>query len=58
MKNGASSFTPERVAELRKHIDFSDIPEITDFSGFHLRNWKPAKKAISFRIDIDNLEWI
>ena len=32
MSNGAKTFTPERVAELRKHIDFSDIPEITDFS--------------------------
>ena len=58
MKKDTKSFTPERIAELRKNIDFSDIPEITDFSGFHLRNWKPAKKAISFRIDLDNLEWI
>ncbi|NLK47021.1 MAG: BrnA antitoxin family protein [Treponema sp.] len=58
MKNGVNSFTDERVAELRKNIDFSDIPEITDFSSGHLRNWKPAKKAISFRIDLDNLEWL
>jgi uncharacterized protein (DUF4415 family) len=58
MKNGADNFTPERIAELRKNIDFSDIPEIKDFSKGHLRNWKPAKKAISFRIDLDNLEWI
>lgn len=58
MKNGADNFTPKRIAELRKNIDFSDIPEIKDFSKGHLRNWKPAKKAISFRIDLDNLEWI
>lgn len=58
MRNGASSFTPERVEELRKHIDYSDIPEIKDFSDGHLRNWKPAKKAVSFRIDLDNLEWL
>lgn len=42
MKNGADNFTAERVAELRKNIDFSDILEIKDFSGGHLRNWKPA----------------
>lgn len=58
MKNGASSFTAERVAELRKNIDFSDIPEIKDFSQGHLRNWKPAKKPISIRIDLDNLAWL
>lgn len=54
MKNGVSSFTAERVAELRKNIDLSEIPEITDFSSGHLRNWK----AVSFRIDLDNLEWL
>ncbi len=58
MKSGASSFTAERIAELRKNMDFSDIPEIKDFSGGRLRNWKPAKKAVSFRIDLDNLEWL
>ena len=31
-------FTPERIAQLEATpIDFSDIPEITDFSGFWLR---------------------
>lgn len=58
MKNGASNFTAKRVAELRENIDFSDIPEIKDFSDGHLRNWKPAKKPVSFRIDLDNLEWV
>lgn len=58
MANGADSFTPERIAELRKKIDYSDIPEIKDSSVGHLKNWKPAKKQMSFRIDIDNLEWL
>ena len=31
------TLTAERVAELRKNIDLSDIPEITDFSGFKPR---------------------
>lgn len=58
MKNGANNFTTERVAELRRNIDLSEIPEIKDFSKGYLRNWKPAKKAVSFRIDLDNLEWL
>ncbi|MBP3365603.1 MAG: BrnA antitoxin family protein [Treponema sp.] len=58
MKNGADSFTAERIAELRKNVNLADIPEIKDFSAGHLRNWKPAKKSVSFRIDLDNLEWL
>ena len=58
MKNGANGFTPERIERLRKNVDFSEIPEIKDFSSGHLRNWKPAKKSVSFRIDLDNLEWL
>ena len=29
MKSGADNFTAERIAELRKNIDLSDIPEIS-----------------------------
>lgn len=58
MKNGVSNFTAKQIAELRENIDFSDIPEIKDFSQGHLRNWKPVKKPVSFRIDLDNLEWL
>ena len=42
--------TAERAAELRKSIDFSDIPEITDFSGFHPRYpeyFKPRREQVS-----------
>lgn len=68
MKNGVDNFTAERVAGLRKNIDFSDIPEIKDFSGGHLRNWKPAKKEevktekskkeqlVNFKLPIDKYE--
>lgn len=58
MKTGVNNFTAERVAELRKNIDLSDIPEVTDFSQGHLRNWKPLKKSITIRIDLDNLSWL
>lgn len=52
MKDGAGNFTPERIGELRKNIDFSDIPEIKDLPKGHLRNCKPIKKPITVRIDI------
>ena len=41
MKNNENKFSKERLAELRKNINFSDIPEIKDFSSGHLRNCKP-----------------
>ncbi len=49
----------ERIEELKaSSIDLSDIPEITEemWKTGHLRNWKPAKKSITVRIDFDNLE--
>ena len=30
MNNGANSFTTKRIEELRKNIDFTDIPELTE----------------------------
>jgi len=60
MNNGANSFTTKRIEELRKNIDFTDIPELTekDFSEGRLKNWKSLKKPVSFRIDLDNLAWL
>ena len=55
--NNKKTLTAERVAEIRaKGIDFSDIPEITDFSGFvplalHSECFKPLKEAITIRLD-------
>ena len=45
MSDGVDTFTAERVAELRKNIDFSDSPEITDFSGFWLRRDRLSGKV-------------
>ena len=41
-------------------IDTSDIPELTeeDFSRGHFKYWKPMKKSITIRIDVDNLAWL
>ena len=38
-----NSLTTEKIDELKKNIDFSDIPEITDFSGFKPRYSKYFK---------------
>lgn len=58
MKSGVNSFTAERIEEMRKHIDFSDIPEVTDFSKGYLRNRKPIDIPTSFNLDNDNLNWL
>lgn len=48
------TLTAEKVAEIRSRgIDFSDIPEITDFSGFELRYpeyFKPKREQVSIRL--------
>lgn len=57
--------SPEARARLKaleampdSEIDFSDIPEITDFTGWTVgTHYRPWKKAISFRVDIDVLSY-
>lgn len=41
-------------------INTDDIPELNeeDFARGHFKYWKPVKKSITFRIDIDNLFWL
>lgn len=40
-------------------IDLSDIPEVTDWSGW-VRNpfYRPLKKSVTTRIDADVLAWL
>ncbi len=57
----SKTLTPERIAEIKaRQIDYTDIPKLEkeDFEAGHFKNWKPAKKAISVRIDYDNLAWL
>lgn len=45
--------TPDR------DIDTSDIPEITDFSGFELgKFYRPVKETVTIRLDSDVLHWL
>lgn len=41
-------------------IDTSDMPELTaaDFARGQFKNFKPRKKSVTFRIDLDNLAWL
>ncbi|WP_428771368.1 BrnA antitoxin family protein [Treponema sp. HNW] len=43
-----------------EQIDTSDIPELTegDFERGYFKYRKPMKRAVMFRIDIDNLKWL
>lgn len=61
MTNTAEKLTAEKVSEIKaKGINFDDIPELTeeDFARGHFKYWKPMKKSITFRIDLDNLSWL
>jgi uncharacterized protein (DUF4415 family) len=49
----------EALKELKdEDIDFSDIPEVTDFSGFKRGVfYHPAKERMTLTIDTDILDW-
>lgn len=53
----------DRAAAIKdEDIDYSDIPKITDFSGF--RPWyerkmfKPVKVAVTCKLDADIVAWL
>jgi uncharacterized protein (DUF4415 family) len=59
--NTAKTLTAKDIAALKKRpIDFSDIPELTDSQAKELypKNWRPKKKAVSARIDLDTIDWL
>lgn len=40
-------------------IDYSDIPEITDFSSFEVgKFYRPMKEAVTVRLDTDVVHWL
>jgi uncharacterized protein (DUF4415 family) len=50
----------KRLAERPdEEIDYSDIPEITDFSGFEVgKFYRPMKEAVTVRLDADVVHWL
>lgn len=61
----SKGLTPEILAELKAlsampddTIDLSDMPEVTDFTGWvRGKFYRPVKKQVTLRIDADVLEW-
>ena len=52
----------EQIANMQqkedKDIDFSDIPEILDWSGaVRGKLYRPVKRHVTLRLDADVLEW-
>jgi uncharacterized protein (DUF4415 family) len=60
--------TKKRLEEIKafKNTDFSDCPVLTEeqmkeFKPSHLRNmanYKPIKKTVNVRLDVDVIEWL
>lgn len=41
------------------NIDYSDIPEITDFSDFVVgKFYRPVKETVTIRLDSDVIRWL
>jgi uncharacterized protein (DUF4415 family) len=62
MKNRNKNFDAELAALARKRdeddIDTSDIPEVKDWSSAVVgKFYRPAKEAVSIRLDVDILAW-
>lgn len=60
-KNGIPSLE-EQMPNLKqmsdKDIDFSDIPEISDFTGFERgKFYHPIKKSVTLRLDAYVQDW-
>jgi len=63
---GVPKLNEEQLAVLHKlaatpdrDIDTSDIPEITDFSGFVVgKFYRPVKETVTIRLDSDVLHWL
>jgi len=63
---GIPKLTEEEKGKLRQlavmpddQIDLTDIPEITDFSGFEVgKFYRPVKETVTIRLDSDVLHWL
>ena len=63
---GVPKLTEAQLEDLKRlaerpddEIDYSDIPEITDFSGFEVgKFYRPVKEAVTVRLDADVVHWL
>ncbi len=65
MRTNDAKLTPEMRTELAKlaamtddDIDFSDMPEVTDWTGaVRGKFYRPVKQQVTLRLDADVLHW-
>ena len=63
---GAPPLTDAQHEQLQKlaampddNIDYSDIPEVSDLSGFEVgKFYRPVKETVTIRLDSDVLSWL
>jgi len=63
---GVPKLTEAQLEDLKRlaerpddEIDYSDIPEVTDFSGFEIgKFFRPVKEAVTVRLDADVVHWL
>ncbi len=66
MVKGVPKLTEAQLENLKRlaerpddEVDYSDIPEITDFSGFEVgKFYRPMKEAVTVRLDADVVHWL
>jgi uncharacterized protein (DUF4415 family) len=47
------------AAKKDEDIDFSDIPEVVDWTGAEMgKFYRPPKKSVTMRLDQDVLDWL
>jgi uncharacterized protein (DUF4415 family) len=47
------------AAKRETDIDFSDMPEVVDWSGAEIgKFYRPRKKSVTMRLDQDVLQWL
>ena len=52
----SEKFKKERIEELRKNMDLSDVDEIKNLDDFHLKHRPP--EIIKFELDLDDIDLI
>ena len=63
---GVPKLTEAQIENLKRlserpddEIDYSDIPEVTDFSDFEVgKFYRPVKEAVTVRLDADVVHWL
>ena len=63
---GVPKLTAAQLEDLKRlaaqpddEIDYSDIPEVSDFNGFEVgKLYRPVKASVTVRLDADVVNWL